>query len=1289
MGLALIASVSSAAQAEVLRYDEARLHQLLDPAPSVARFDSLRATLFVPDVVSPPLEEPIRARRDEGEAALLAALRAAEEGDTLRAAEFDTATLAAEAARRAALTLEAGRALDRGDGALAHRCYSRLDSLWREASSSVPGAADALDLWMLWSRQAPRWARAGSADSLPGDGLLDPTREEWQRLTTLVQAARAEREALALLQLRRRLLVDARSRDLRYAQAGRDRLDAELAAVARASALLDSLAAEIDQSMRALDEGAERAADRLESRVDALAIQARVHEQILRAQSDLFLEGPKVLAAPHDSLARPLSARESEITARDAADLQALGGRFRAMVAALRESGWRPEVRARLADLAAELVATRNRAANDRDMLDIRNARDPRAAEIASIDAEVARRGASWQALADGYQTARAEIAQAAIARAHDWLARERERIDYGLAASLHEWSRTEARERAAAIEAIDVFLRDHPDSRARADLRYRLAEAQLAEGQAHPASFDPARPLALFRAIWDSDPDYGHRDVALFQIGRLETELGDPEGARALASFLERFPNSGYAQEAELRLADLAFDERDYATAIPYFERASRGASAPLAGIALYKLGWSYYGRDQFDDAAAAFTRLLDLYESGELANARFDLRGEAEEILVHSLARGGGASAYRHHFAALGARPYEERVLRGLASLLADHSLFAEAIEADRLYLDRFGSRPEALQVARGWIEATAHRNRPAEEETARLELAERFQAQSAWSVAASDSLREEGDRFARGLTREAAEARHVAARRSDRANDWDGARQLYARLLTQWPADAASAAWELASGEACAHLARHDEAAEHFHRAAARPGALADEAAFQELASLDAGYRAEQVGSHRAARARRFLEASSRFRAAHSADARGADLLLREGHLGLLHASELGSDSLGTRALSEFASRFEEDPRAPQAMAELAAHFQKQGARAQSASTLGELARRWPDREDAPVALYKSGATYAALDSTARAAQAFERVARAYPNHELARDAMLELARVQEGGGDSSAAAASYAQFSARYPRDDDAGAALLRAIALWDGRKDDAHADPARRDYLARYPDDLDARFEFQQRFARREFEERRAAGSLDALLATPVKKGKKSAPLFGDLALYRELVARYPERADRDFLAEVDFARAEELRASYDVLALSLPLERSISAKQSSLERCLSSYRAVLEHRAPRWSSAATFRMGEVVVAFGDALRASPRPPDLAEADRAGYESLLEDQAWSFFDRGEAIWGELLRASGEDAPDPDGWIERTRHALWPRVAARFLHYPEAMHPTLLPDEGRND
>ncbi|MFN8548057.1 MAG: hypothetical protein U0527_08865 [Candidatus Eisenbacteria bacterium] len=218
LGLTLVLRASSGLAGDVLRYDEARLHRLLDGAPSVARFDSLRAALLAREEGAPTRAESIDARRAKAEAALLEALRAAERGDTLHPSEIDRARLSAECARRAALALEAGQALDRGEGALAHRLYSQLDAEWREASAAVPPSSDAERLWALWSHRPPRWAETGAAD-LTSRGW--PTRADDRGVAPARGAprggerrARCDRAAAAAAAS----LAEARARDLRYAE---------------------------------------------------------------------------------------------------------------------------------------------------------------------------------------------------------------------------------------------------------------------------------------------------------------------------------------------------------------------------------------------------------------------------------------------------------------------------------------------------------------------------------------------------------------------------------------------------------------------------------------------------------------------------------------------------------------------------------------------------------------------------------------------------------------------------------------------------------------------------------------------------------------------------------------------------------------------------------------------------------------------------------------------------------------------------------------------------------------
>jgi hypothetical protein len=98
-----------------------------------------------------------------------------------------------------------------------------------------------------------------------------------------------------------------------------------------------------------------------------------------------------------------------------------------------------------------------------------------------------------------------------------------------------------------------------------------------------------------------------------------------------------------------------------------------------------------------------------------------------------------------------------------------------------------------------------------------------------------------------------------------------------------------------------------------------------------------------------------------------------------------------------------------------------------------------------------------------------------------------------------------------------------------------------------------------------------------------------------------------------------------------------------------------------------------------YSRASAHRIGQTLIHFGDALVTSERPTGLSEDALLAYDEVLEEQAWEFFDRGEDVWSELLQQTREAKEDPGQWIARTREALWPRLAWRFLYRPEVDYP----------
>jgi hypothetical protein len=158
-------------------------------------------------------------------------------------------------------------------------------------------------------------------------------------------------------------------------------------------------------------------------------------------------------------------------------------------------------------------------------------------------------------------------------------------------------------------------------------------------------------------------------------------------------------------------------------------------------------------------------------------------------------------------------------------------------------------------------------------------------------------------------------------------------------------------------------------------------------------------------------------------------------------------------------------------------------------------------------------------------------------------------------------------------------------------------------------------------------------------------------------------------------------ASAPILAQVDYLRAEEMYPGYASMRLTQPLPKAIEKKKAGLEALLAAYDRCTRHGVVEYSRAAAYRIGQVLIEFGDALLASERPADMGEEDALAYDDVLQEQSFQFYDRGEDVWSELLRTAGDAADDPGQWIAQTRAALWPRLGQRFLYQPEVDYPLL--------
>lgn len=289
--------------------------------------------------------------------------------------------------------------------------------------------------------------------------------------------------------------------------------------------------------------------------------------------------------------------------------------------------------------------------------------------------------------------------------------------------------------EREAAIVRFEEFLARYPDDpQYTPDAMFRLAELYyekanddfrlategyrdearraLAEGREPPPepmkSYAPS--IALYQRLITGFPDYRFTHGIYYLLAYCLGEMGQGQEAQvAYQTLLERFPDSAFVPEAWVRLGDWHFDE----VAADSLQRSAEAFSKmyafpehPLYARAIYKLGWTYYRMDDFQNAVESFTRLLDHYvevarKTGEKPSG--DVWPEAIQYTAISFAddRWGGVAKARAFFAAVGGRSYEAEVFARLGEVYFEETKYAQAVEAFKVVLERDPLSPDAPRI------------------------------------------------------------------------------------------------------------------------------------------------------------------------------------------------------------------------------------------------------------------------------------------------------------------------------------------------------------------------------------------------------------------------------------------------------------------------------------------------------------------------------------------------------------------------------------------------------------
>lgn len=268
---------------------------------------------------------------------------------------------------------------------------------------------------------------------------------------------------------------------------------------------------------------------------------------------------------------------------------------------------------------------------------------------------------------------------------------------------------------RIDAIAAFEDFLARHPGDREfTPDAVFRLAELYYektddeyqvaikeyrdgyaawkdAGGQGEPP-VEPQkrfeRTISLYQKLINEYPEYRLLDGAYYLLGYTLRQQGDIEpGLAAWKTLVAQYPKSRFYSETWFRIGDQHFDDEKWDEAIADFLNVVPNKESEYYDKGLYKLAWTYYLVNRFDESVTRFFELLDY----SYAQKKADGEGGSvlEEEAIQYVAISFGDDNWL--------RPAEyKKLLRGKGVDDPDAEFETDYVQFAKDWFQRVGQRP-----------------------------------------------------------------------------------------------------------------------------------------------------------------------------------------------------------------------------------------------------------------------------------------------------------------------------------------------------------------------------------------------------------------------------------------------------------------------------------------------------------------------------------------------------------------------------------------------------------------
>src|SRR6478736_5766395 len=825
----------------------------------------------------------------------------------------------------------------------------------------------------------------------------------------------------------------------------------------------------------------------------------------------------------------------------------------------------------------------------------------------------------------------------------------------------------------------------------------------------AEAAPKGPLEAIALYKKLLKEYPQYKDSDQVLYQMARAYDELGRTEEAmQTMERAIRANPNSVHFDEVQFRRAEYFFTRRKFRDAEnAYSAITNLGARSSYYELALYKLGWTFYKQELYEEALQQYMALLDYKVS---TGYNFDEKHEKEDerrvadtfrAVSLSFSNLGGPDAVQQYFTSTKSRSYEDRVYSNLGEHYLTKLRYDDAAKTYNAFITLHPFHPASPRFSMRVVETFTKGGFPKLVLESKRDFASKYGLQAEyWQHNKPEELPEVLTYLKTDL-KDLATHYHAEYQSSQDANEklanYHEALRWYGDYLNSFPKDAESPTINYRLADLLFENKDFGEAAKQYERTAYGYPANAQSAAagyaavyaYREQLKVVAKENLEGVKHDTIASSIKFADTfpthaqaaavlgaaaddqyeMKDYRAAVTSAQRvidkypGAEMpIRRSAWIVVAHGSfELAEYPQAEKAYTQVLAVVpESDASHAKFVDNLAASIYKQGEIARDAKDYRAAADHFLRIRTAArtttiraTAEYDAGGALIELKDWKAAAGVLEAFRSTYPKHKMAGEATRLIARAYRESGELSHAASEYERLASESTDEAVRRESLLVAGDLYQQSNASDKALAAYQHYVTDFPKPLETALE-----ARFKISEIYKAAHNDSSYQKELMN-----IVSLDAAGGSERTGRTRTIAGRSALV-----LAEQLYQACVAVKLRQPFEASLKQKKQRMDAAIKAMTGLVDYRIADVTAAATFYMAETYFDFSRALKESERPADMKGANLEKFEADLDEAAYPFEDKAIKVHEKNMESL--HAGVFNAWTEKSLSRLAEMVPGRY-------------------